>query len=240
MQERALNILTSAFTGMVGSVITKEALSTAAERMRDLMIEDSKTFAGVVDSTGKPLFSNISGESAGVNGDGRKIGGARVDLDLLCGVDGRRCDISKNPDGSIDVSKPVKFMGDEVSNSDGTTSRKSYADFLKTPDGQKLLSAPFGGLQGGERTLFGQPYAKGSWQDKLIEAFAGPHDLIGGKLSGLYDAQGNATQGRSQATIKTQDLWSAAALLPSAPFAASQMLSPEVWKAIGILLKAGQ
>ena len=103
-----------------------------------------------------------------------------------------------------------------------------------------MLSAPFGGLQGGERTLFGQTYDKGSWQDKLIEAFAGPHDLIGGKLSGLYDAQGNIKQGMSSNEIKAYDRWSAAALLPAAPFAASQVLSPEIWKAIGILLKAGR
>jgi hypothetical protein len=30
------------------------------------------------------------------------------------------------------------------------------------------------------------------------------------------------------------------ALLPSAPFAAAKELPPEVWKAIGIFLKAGQ
>jgi filamentous hemagglutinin len=200
------------------------------------MIEDSQKFAGVVDSTGKPLFSNISGDSSGVNGDGHKIGGTRADLDLLCGASGKRCSFEKNPDGSIDKSKPVTFFGQE--NAD--KSRQSYADFLKTPEGQKMLSAPFGGLQGGERTLFGQPYEKGSWQDKLIEAFAGPHDLMGGKLSGLYDGQGNATQERSQATKNAQELWSGAALLPAAPFAASQVLSPEVWKAIGILIKAGQ
>ncbi|WP_346309070.1 hemagglutinin repeat-containing protein [Limnohabitans sp.] len=240
MQERALNILVGALTGFGGTMLSKEAFSMAGEKMRDLMIEDSQKFAGVVDSTGKPLFSNISGDSSGVNDDGHKIGGTRADLDLLCGAGGARCDISKNPDGSIDSSKPVKFLGDEVLNPDGTTSRKSYEDFLKTADGQKMLSAPFGGLQGGDRTLFGQPYEKGSWQDKLIEAFAGPHDLIGGKLSGLYDAQGNATQERTPATIKTQNLWSAAALLPAAPFAASQLLSPEIWKAIAILLKAGQ
>jgi filamentous hemagglutinin len=236
MQERALNILTGALTGMVGSVITKEALSTAAEKMRDLMIEDSKKFAGVVDSTGKPLFSNQSGESAGVNGTGFKLGGTRADLDLLCGTDGNRCSFEKNPDGSIDKSKPVTFLGQE--NAD--KSRQSYAEFLKTEEGQKMLSAPFGGLQGGERTLFGQTYEKGSWQDKLIEAFAGPHDLIGGKLSGLYDAQGNIKKGMSSNEIKAYDRWSAAALLPAAPFAASQVLSPEIWKAIGILLKAGQ
>ena len=160
------------------------------------------------------MFSNQSGESAGVNGNRFKLGGTRADLDLLCGSGGERCSFEKNPDGSIDISKPVTFLGQE--NAD--KSRQSYSDFLKTSEGQKMLSTPFGGLQGGERTLFGQPYEKGSWQDKLIEAFAGPHDLIGGKLSGLYDAQGNIKQGMSSAQIKTLDAWSAAALLPAAPF----------------------
>ena len=82
-----------------------------------------------------------------------------------------------------------------------------------------MLSAPFGGLQGGDRTwLFGMPYEKGSWVDKLLESFAGPHDLIGGKASGLYDLQGNAKQGMSSAEIKAYDAWSAVALLPAAPF----------------------
>ena len=237
MQERALNILVGALTGMGGTMVTKEALSTAAEKMRDLMIEDSRTFAGVVDKDGNALFNNQSGGSAGVNGDGFKLAGTRADLDFLCGAGGERCLFEKNPDGSIDKSKPVTFLGQE----DADKSRQSYADFLKTQDGQKMLSAPFGGLQGGDRTwLFGMPYEKGGWVDKLLESFAGPHDLIGGKASGLYDSQGNAKQGMSSAEIKAYDAWSAVALLPAAPLAASQFFSPEVWKAIGILLKAGQ
>jgi filamentous hemagglutinin len=235
MQERALNILVAGLTGMAGSVVTKEVLSTVAEKMRDLMIEDSKIFNGVVDKDGKPLFSNQSGQSAGVNGDGFKLGGTRADLDLLCGAGGERCSFEKNPDGSIDKIKPVTFLGQE--NAD--KSRQSYADFLKSPDGQKMLSAPFGGLQGGERTLFGETYEKGSWQDKLIETFAGPHDLIGGKLSGLYDGQGNAKQGMSSSEVSAYDKLSGLAILPAAPFAASQFFSPEAWKAIGILLKGG-
>lgn len=104
-----------------------------------------------------------------------------------------------------------------------------------------MLSAPFGGLQGGSRTwLFGLPYEKGGWVDKLLESFAGPHDQIGGKMSGLYDEQGNAARGRSNATKIAHDVWSGVALVPAAPFAASQFLSPEAWKAIGILLKGGQ
>lgn len=113
MQERALNILVSGLTGMAGATVTKEALSTAAEKMRDLMIEDSSTkkFAGVVDSTGKVL-NNVSGLSDGVRGDGYKIGGTRVDLDLLCGPDNARCTFEKLPDGSIDKSKPVPLNFD--------------------------------------------------------------------------------------------------------------------------------
>jgi filamentous hemagglutinin len=87
--------------------------------------------------------------------------------------------------------------------------------------------------------LFGQPYEKGSWVDQLIEAFAGPHDLMGGKLSGLYDSQGNIKQGMSNSETKAYDKWSGVALVPATPFAAAQFLSPETWKIISILLKAG-
>lgn len=103
------------------------------------------------------------------------------------------------------------------------------------------MAGPTGGVQGVAGTLFDVPYASGSWQDKLIEAFAGTHDFVGGKLSGLYDAQGNATRGRDSTTKNLQDAWSASgAILVSAPFAAAEGMSPEVWKAIGILLGDGK
>lgn len=103
------------------------------------------------------------------------------------------------------------------------------------------LPGATGGVQGENGTLFGVPYAAGSWQDKLIESFAGSHDFIGGKVSGLYDGQGNATRGRDQTTNNLQNAWSASgAILVSAPFAAAEGISPEVWKAIGILLGAGK
>ena len=41
-----------------------------------------------------------------------------------------------------------------------------------------------GGIQGMKGTLFGEPYAAGSWQDNLIEAFGGTHDVIGSIGSG--------------------------------------------------------
>ncbi|MDO9281889.1 MAG: hypothetical protein Q7T88_05865 [Methylotenera sp.] len=159
-QERVMNVLIGAVTGIGGTALTKEGLSVAAAEMQALMIEDSKKFAGVVDEDGKPLFSNLSGDSDGINGSGQKIAGTRADLDLLCGPDNSRCKFKYNSDGSIDTRKPVTFTGD-------------YAAFLQTEKGKQMLSAPFGGLQGGERTwLFGMPYEKGGWVDKLLEAFA--------------------------------------------------------------------
>jgi len=97
-----------------------------------------------------------------------------------------------------------------------------------------------GGVQGYKGTLFGTPYEKGSWQDKLIESFAGTHDVIGGKLSGLYDSQGNIKQGLSPTEKALYDRWVEAAIPLSAPFAAAQGLPPEVWNAISILLKAAR
>jgi filamentous hemagglutinin len=68
MQERALNVMVGAVTGFGGVVLLKEALSTGADHMRQLMIEDSMKFKGVTD--GKTVLSNVSGVSDGVRGDG--------------------------------------------------------------------------------------------------------------------------------------------------------------------------
>jgi filamentous hemagglutinin len=74
----------------------------------------------------------------------------------------------------------------------------------------------------------------------LIESFAGTHDVIGGKLSGLYDSQGNIKQGLSPTEKALYDRWVEAAIPLSAPFAAAQGFPPEVWNAISILLKAAR
>lgn len=77
-------------------------------------------------------------------------------------------------------------------------------------------------------------------ENKLLQDIdlGGTHDFIGGQITGLYDEQGNATRGRSEAQIKAHDTWSATgAIVVSAPFAASDLLPPEVWQAISILLR---
>mgnify|MGYP006280094779 FL=1 len=97
-----------------------------------------------------------------------------------------------------------------------------------------------GGVQGVKGTLFGIPYEAGSWQDHLIEAFAGPHDLIGGKLSGLYDDQGNIKRGLSNFERVIHDRTADVAILPATPFAFAELLPSEVWNAMAVFLKAAQ
>ena len=111
---------------------------------------------------------------------------------------------------------------------------------METPDGKKMIG-PTGGVQGAKGTLFGFDYELGSWQDRLIEAFSGTHDMIGGKFTGLYDAQGNIRRGMSESERWAYDkAVTTTAILPSAPFAGSELLSPEVWKAMSIFLGAGR
>jgi filamentous hemagglutinin len=85
------------------------------------------------------------------------------------------------------------------------------------------------------------PYEAGSWQDKLIEAFGGSHDVIGGQVTGLYDEQGNIRRGMTDTERKVYDnLVTTTALVPATPFAAATLLPAEVWKAISILLKGAK
>ena len=238
-QERVMNILVGAVSGLGGAALAKESLSQAADQMRQLMIEDSKKFVGVTDGT--TTLNNISGSSDGVRGDGVKVGGTRVDLDLLCGAANERCVIQKNSDGTplLDINGKTNLklneQGQVVFDPLGAKGL-SLEEYLKSSDGQKM-SGPTGGVQGMKGTLFGVPYEAGSWQDKLIEAFSGSHDMIGGKISGLYDDQGNINRGMSESKRNVYDkLVTTTAILPSTPFAVAESLSPEVWKAISILL----
>jgi filamentous hemagglutinin len=225
IQERALNVMIGGVTGFGGVMLLKESLSVAADQMRQLMIEDSKKFKGVTD--GKTVLSNVSGTSHGVRGDGVKVGGTRVDLDLLCGPVNERC--VTNPEGNLAADPKGNI----------TFTAGSFEAFMETPDGKKMIG-PTGGVQGAKGKLFGVDYEAGSWQDQMIEAFSGTHDMIGGKLTGLYDDQGNAKRGMLKIESGAYDAWAGVAIVPAAPFAFSEILSPEVWKALSIVLDSAK
>jgi RHS repeat-associated protein len=48
--------------------------------------------------------------------------------------------------------------------------------------------SPLGGQQGGPRSILGIPYPPGSFADRLVEAYSGPHDFFN---SWTYDGSGN-------------------------------------------------
>ncbi len=238
--EQVMNILIGAVIGVGGTAITKEGLSSAAEKMRALMIEDSKRFTGVTD--GITTISNNSGKSSGVRGDKFKLGGTRVDLDLVCGLSNENCEVvvDKLKRPILDSNGKTQLLLDSQGQVQFSPIKAgmSLEKFLATEKGQEIYGTT-GGIQGYQGTLFGIPYAPGSWQDKLIEAFSGTHDSIGGNTFGLYDKEGNAKRGMSNSERWLQNAWSTMAIVPSAPFAAAEALPPEVWQAIRLLLGAG-
>lgn len=240
-EEQVMNILIGAVIGMGGSAITKEGLSEAAEKMRSLMIGDSQKHPGITDGT--LTISNMSGKSYGVRGDDVKLGGTRIDLDFLCGRQNERCKVLSTAFDRpiLDADGKTQLLLDENGNVqfDPKKAGMSLKDFLAS-DKAKDMYGPTGGIQGYTGTLFGIPYEPGSWQDRLIEAFAGTHDVIGGKTFNLYDARGNARRGMSNAERTAQNVWSAVAVIPSTPFAASELLPPGIWQAISTLLKAAR
>jgi filamentous hemagglutinin len=242
METQVMNVLIGAVTGLGGTALAKETLLAAAEEMRKITIEDSKLFDGITDGV-TPILTNLSGVSVGGKWDlvPVKTGGTRLDLDGICGKVNERCKIKENADGTpvLDANGKTQL----AYNADGLVQfdyevddkKVSLSAFLETPEGQKMAGIT-GGIQGAKGTLFGIPYAAGSWQDKLIESFAGTHDHIGGKASGLYDGQGNARREMTEAEAKAYAALSIVAIVPSAPFAMATLLPPEVWKAISILL----
>jgi filamentous hemagglutinin len=237
LETHVMNVLIGAVTGNGASALTKESLSAGAEEMRQITFKNSTLFDGAIDESGgadKPfVLTNISGVSAGGKWDlvPFKGGGTRADLDNICGVDNSRC--KTNDDGSLNLKDGMVQWDKEGAKG------LILAQYLDSPEGQKAAGAA-GGIQGWKGTLFGVPYATGSWQDKLVVAFEGTHDVLGGQVTGLYDAQGNTKRGMGEAERFIRDRVSEVALIPSAPFAAATLLPPEMWNAISIVLKAAK
>jgi len=79
-----------------------------------------------------------------------------------------------------------------------------------------------GGFQGTVGTFFGTSYSAGSWQDYLVEAFAGPHDYLN---SFMYNANGNlATAWQSGILGSVGDVISYANVIPASPFVVGSVI----------------
>ncbi len=229
-QERLLNVAVGALSGSGGVAAVQAGLSEAADRMRRYTIADSEKFAGITD--GETTLDNKSGESAGIRGDGFKTAGTRVVLDKLCGDVNERCKTQLDANGipklELDGNGFVRF--------DPSKAGMSLAKFLESDRGKDMAGLT-GGNQGGPGTLFGFPYSPGGILDLVHEAYGGSHDFISGTLSGYYDEQGNARRGLTPVQKGLYEVWTDIALVPATPFALSEALPPQAWKALDILLR---
>ena len=84
--------------------------------------------------------------------------------------------------------------------------------------------SPFGGYQGGPAEVLGRAYAPGSLWDRVIEAYAGPHDYLNSFY--WYDGAGNIKSHLSLFQRRAGEALSGVNLFIATPFAAAA-LTPE-------------
>jgi RHS repeat-associated protein len=85
--------------------------------------------------------------------------------------------------------------------------------------------SPLGGTQGGPGNFFGIAYAPGSFLDRLVETYAGPHDFLNSPV--FYDKFGNAA-GR----WGSLEVINAANVVVATPFAAASVIPASAYGAM--------
>ncbi|TCP92083.1 hemagglutinin-like protein [Cricetibacter osteomyelitidis] len=216
-QKRLLETVVGIVSGTPDIAITQGTLQLAATKMREISLENSRRFPGIIDAKTGFKISNISYDSGYF--DGVKLGGVRIDLDIICGKGHSRC--SKNMDGS------VTYIGD---NNGNLSTLQDTINMNKNPDAKKLygLTGGFQSIQGGWYTPLGVlPYKVDSFSDQLIESFAGTHDYLGGQLPRWYNSVGNTSENRKTIDNIGAGITTGVAIPISAPFALSDLISSD-------------
>ena len=67
----------------------------------------------------------------------------------------------------------------------------------------------------------------GSFSDRLVETFAGTHDLIGGQIWGFYNSQGNTIQKTETEKLRAE-ITTAVAISLAVPFAMADLISSDL------------
>lgn len=232
-QRRFLQTLVGVVAGSPEAAITQGTLALTATKLREETAKNSLLFPGVVDTEGNSL-SNVSAQSTAF--DGLKLGGVRVGLDIVCGSDNSRCQPLKDANGNDVVDENNRVVLDKDASGRiiflGDTTHKNLESLLADNDIAADLYGLTGGLQGRGGLLGSMTYTpgtlKGDFFDTVVEGFAGTHDYIGGQLPGFYDESGNTSRWRNDFTNKAAEVWTIAAIPQAAPFALSDVVSPEL------------
>jgi filamentous hemagglutinin len=177
--------------------------------MRQDQIESSQRFKGIYDGADKSgnaqLVSNATGQSAGIDGDGVKLAGTRVSFDDLR----KYGSIDDRPDGAL------VFNATEINPDTGKPWTLSEA--LNKEGGIT------GGSQGLSGTLLKSSYLPGTFTDKVLESFAGPHDYLGSLTS--YDRLGNLKEGMTAFQRMMFEIQTDIDIPLAAPFAGVTLLN---------------
>ncbi|MDG6894665.1 hypothetical protein [Volucribacter amazonae] len=222
-QKRLLETVVGIVSGSPDIAITQGTLQLAATRMREETLANSRKFKGIIDKKTGEVLSNVSYDSGYF--DGVKLGGVRLDVNAICDKD--RC--QENSDGSF------TYIGDNQYQ----TLRDVLNPNLNDDARIKGMYGQTGGLQAIQGGWYfsnqGIPYKINSFSDNIVEAFAGPHDLLGGQVWGFYDKDGN-TAAKDPATQLRADITTAVAIPVTAPLALADFMSSDF---VEILMKIG-
>ncbi len=222
-QKRLLETVVGIVAGSPEVAITQGTLQLAATKMREISLESSRRFTGIKDEKTGKVLRNDSYKSGFY--DDVKLGGVRIDKEAICGAD--RC--IENSDGSytyIDNKDPkLPTLMDAINPEKNPRAKGMYG-----PTGG--FQAIEGGWYLGRHNFM---YDSGSFSDMLVEAFAGTHDFLGGQMWGWYDEKGNTAQKSPLGGI-VAEVTTVVAIPVSAPFALSELISPEF---LEILIKLG-
>ncbi|XWY22273.1 hemagglutinin repeat-containing protein [Bisgaard Taxon 45] len=222
-QKRLLETMVGIISGNPDIAITQGTLQLAATKMREETLANSRMFQGIKDEKSGIILRNDSYESGYF--DGVKLGGVRIDLEVICNSGMGTC--TNNSDGTVSfIGNGNKKLSDAI---DPTQNKKAAALYGET-----------GGFQSvkGEWNLHFTriPYSIGSLSDQVVESFAGTHDMLGGQIWGWYDKQGNTLQNKNVAQRIGSTATTVIAIPVAAPFAVSDAISSDFME---VLFKLG-
>jgi len=200
-------------SGATAAFVTA-SIAWAADAMRQNQIKSSTKFVGVRETNTGILINNNTGSSEGVSRDGYKLAGTRNSWDKLSEYGDLVVDPYINPDDQTWAFTRNVNAANGVNPDTGNvwTLTESIAK-----DGGLT-----GGAQGLSGTVAGIAYSPGSFIDKVLEAYAGPHDFLG---SAFYDDLGNLKTGLSTFQKNWFEIQTVIDLGIATPFALTALLN---------------
>ncbi|PSJ80660.1 hypothetical protein C7N83_04905 [Neisseria iguanae] len=213
-QKRLAETVVGAISGSPGSALSQGGLQLAATWMRKQTLDNSRQSPVITDGT--TTVGNVEYDSAYF--DGVKLGGTRVNVDIICGINMERC---------------VKQSDDSYFYTGGKEEKDRHLvtlDDAINPDKNNRASDLYGatgGFQSEQGQFFGIPYTIGSLFDFVVEGYAGTHDFSGGQIWGFYGDKGNATRDNGKLADIAAEVITVIAIPVATPFALSDILSSD-------------